>query len=167
MSYRRRPAVIVMGVSGSGKSTVGKALAAALGSTFIDGDELHPAASIAKMRGGRPLDDADRAPWLRAIASALSDRDARPEGVVVACSALKRAYRDLLRRAGAAGFVFLEADRPSIELRFDRRPHHFMPRTLIASQFEALEAPADTETDILTLAATEPVERLVQGAIGF
>jgi carbohydrate kinase (thermoresistant glucokinase family) len=96
-----RLSVIVMGVSSSGKCTFGSALARATGLDFVDGDDLHPSANIDKMRRGEPLDDADRAPWLREVARVLADDSAHPAGVVVACSSLKRAYRDALREVGS------------------------------------------------------------------
>ena len=101
------PRVVVMGVAGSGKSTVGAALAAALGVTFVEGDRLHPAANVAKMAGGEPLDDDDRWPWLARVRAALRQEG----GVVVACSALARRYRDLLRQADGTRFVFLDVTR--------------------------------------------------------
>ena len=130
--------VVVMGVSGSGKSTIGQAVADALGAAFVDGDDLHPAANVAKMAAGIPLTDADRGPWLRAVGRTLAaGGDA---GVVVACSALKRAYRDLIR-SEAPGTVFAELDGPR-ELLEQRmiRPGHFMPASLLDSQLAPPEA---------------------------
>lgn len=129
--------VVVMGVSGSGKSTVGRAVADALGASFVDGDDLHPAANVAKMAAGIPLTDADRAPWLRAVGRTLADGD--DAGMVVACSALKRSYRDLIRDE-APGTVFAELDGPR-ELLQERmiRPGHFMPASLLDSQLATLE----------------------------
>jgi carbohydrate kinase (thermoresistant glucokinase family) len=165
----RRPPfpVVVMGVSGSGKSRVGAALALALHADFVDGDELHSPASIDKMRRGEPLDDADRAPWLGAVADVLADVNAHPHGVVVACSALKRSYRDVLRTVRGLHFVFLDAGRPLIERRFEERQGHFMPAALIAGQFETLEKPGGTETDIVTVDAALPVASAVRTAIDF
>jgi carbohydrate kinase (thermoresistant glucokinase family) len=159
--------VVVMGVSGSGKSLVGAALARALHADFVDSDELHSPASIDKMRRGEPLDDAERAPWLGAVANVLADGKARPNGVVVACSALKRRYRDVLRAVQGLHFVFLDAGRPLIERRFENRPGHFMPAALIASQFEALEKPGGAETDVLTVDADLPVAAAVRAAVAF
>lgn len=129
--------VVVMGVSGSGKSTVGRAVADALGAPFVDGDDLHPAANVAKMAAGIPLTDADRVPWLRAVGRTLAEGD--DAGVVVACSALKRSYRDLIRDE-APGTVFAELDGPR-ELLQERmiRPGHFMPVSLLDSQLATLE----------------------------
>ncbi|MCI0156134.1 gluconokinase [Leifsonia shinshuensis] len=129
--------VVVMGVSGSGKSTIGQGVADALGATFVDGDDLHPAANVTKMTAGIPLTDADREPWLRAVGRTLADGG--DAGVVVACSALKRSYRDLIR-SEAPGTVFAELDgtRELLEERMIR-PGHFMPASLLDSQLATLE----------------------------
>ena len=148
--------VVVMGVSGSGKTTVGEALAAALGVPFADGDALHPAANVAKMAAGIPLDDADRAPWLDTIGAVLA---AGP--VVVACSALKHAYRDHLRAAAPRlELVFLEVDRATL---LDRMTHrtHFMPPTLLDSQLATLEPPTADEHAIVVDGAV-PLAELVE-----
>jgi gluconolactonase len=146
-------AVVVMGVSGAGKTTVGRALAELLGADFIDGDDLHSDAARAKMSAGHPLDDDDRWPWLDRIAAALREkRSAR--GAVVACSALRRAYRDRLR-AGVGPtlrFVYLKAAPDLMRARVASRKGHYMPASLVDSQFAALEPP-DGETDVVTMAA--------------
>lgn len=132
--------IVVMGPSGSGKSLVGAAVAAALRAEFIDGDDLHPRANIAKMSAGVALTDADRAPWLDAVAAALH----RPR-IVVACSALRRAYRDRIRSL-APGTVFVELVVPPAQLRTRvSRRDHFMPATLIDSQLATLEPLASDE----------------------
>ncbi len=148
-----RLAVIVMGVSGAGKTTVGKRLAETLGVEFIDGDDLHSPEARAKMGAGQPLDDADRWPWLDRIAAALAD-PAAPRGRVVACSALKRAYRDRLRAGGglALRFVYLEADRELMRIRVAGRRGHYMPASLVDSQFATLEPPVG-EADVVTIVA--------------
>jgi len=157
--------VIVMGVSASGKSTVGAALARALALPFVEGDQLHSRDNIEKMSRGEPLTDEDRAPWLRAIAALLADEARYPRGVVVACSVLKTIYRDELRAASpAVRFVFLEASPELIAARMGARRHHFMPATLAASQFAALERPDVAERDVIILDAALPVEALVQQA---
>ncbi len=151
-----------MGVSASGKSTVGGALARALSLPFVEGDELHSRHNIEKMSRGEPLTDEDRAPWLEAIASLLGDEARYPRGVVIACSALKASYRDELRAASdAVTFVFLDASPELITSRMAARRHHFMPPALEASQFAALEPPASTDPDVITLDAALPVEALV------
>jgi carbohydrate kinase (thermoresistant glucokinase family) len=148
--------VVVMGVSGSGKTTVGAALADALGLRFVDGDALHPEANVAKMAAGIPLDDADRAPWLDAIGAVLA---AGP--VVVACSALKRVYRDRLRAAAPPlQLVFLDGDRAVLAARMAARPGHFMPTSLLDSQLATLERP-DADEHALTADIDEPVATIV------
>ena len=162
----KRLPVVVMGVSASGKTTLGAALARAMGLPFIEGDTLHSAHNIEKMRRGEPLDDADRAPWLAVIAARLADRRQYPRGVVVACSALRAGYRDRLRQAAPGlAFVFLDASPTLIEARMAARHHHFMPASLAASQFATLERPAAGETDVLMLDAARPVEALTAAAV--
>ncbi len=161
---KRRP-VVVMGVSASGKTTVGAALAHALVLPFVEGDALHTPHNIEKMSRGEPLDDADREPWLAAIAATLADRRRYPRGVVVACSALKAAYRAQLR-AAAPGivFVFLDASPELVAARMAARRHHFMPASLAASQFATLERPTRAEADVVTLDAGQPVQALAVAA---
>ena len=131
------PLLVVMGVSGSGKSTVGAAVAQRLGVPFADADDFHPAANIAKMTAGEALDDEDRRPWLEAIGRWLA---AHPDGGVMSCSALKRTYRDQLRgHAAAVEFLHLEGSREVITHRQASRPGHFMPASLLTSQFQTLE----------------------------
>lgn len=131
-----------MGVAGAGKSTLGAALAQRLGWPFRDGDDLHPPANVARMAAGTPLTDADRAPWLDAVAGWIADH---PEGVI-ACSALKRAYRD---RLGPATVVYLHGDPDLIAARLKARPGHFFAADLLASQFADLEPPAPEEQPIV------------------
>ena len=137
---------VVMGVSGCGKSRIGAAFAQAKGLRFVDGDDLHPAANIAKMRRGAPLTDADRAPWLAQVGAVLA-RD----GTVVACSALKRAYRDQIRQAAAASvtFLYLRGSRAVLLARMQARPGHFMPPSLLDSQLATLEEPSLDETFVM------------------
>jgi gluconokinase len=130
-----------MGVSGSGKSTVGAELAARLGVPFVDGDALHPVANVAKMAAGIPLDDADRWPWLDAVGTRLAESP-----VVVACSALRRSYRDRLRAAAPdVRFVLLDGSRELLAARTGARLDHFMPPALLDSQLATLERPAPDE----------------------
>jgi gluconokinase len=147
-----RPLIVVMGVSGSGKSTIGALLAAALDCPFIDGDDLHPPDNRTKMAAGIALDDADRAPWLARIAQTLQHWRLAGQGGVVACSALKRAYRQVLG-ADDVRFVYLIENQDSVRSRLRRRRGHFMPPSLIDSQFEALETPQADEPVILAPAA--------------
>lgn len=149
-----------MGVSGVGKSTVGAALAARLGVPFEDADDLHPAANVAKMRAGHPLDDEDRWPWLDAVGRWLAEH---PDGGVMACSALKRSYRDRLRRhAPQARFLLLQGPREVVERRQADRPGHFMPPTLMGSQLAILE-PLEPDEDGIVLDVDRGVEEVVQG----
>lgn len=149
--------VVVGGVSGSGKTTVGVALAERLGVAFCDGDDLHPPENVAKMRDDVPLTDEDRWPWLEAIGDWLTDN---PEGVVV-CSALRRAYRDLLHeRGGEVDVLLLHGDRELIRERQAGRGQHFMPTTLLDSQFDTLEPLEPDETGI-TVDVTQDVSSIV------
>lgn len=146
---------VFMGVSGAGKSTLGAAVAAALGWPFYDGDDLHPAANVAKMSAGIPLTDADRRPWLARLHDLIADHLARGEPAVVACSTLKRGYRKQLR-AGNEGliFVYLRGDRERIGRRLARRQGHYMPAGLLASQFADLEEPGPEEALVVDIDAT-------------
>src|SRR5258705_6156885 len=136
-----------MGVSGSGKTTVGEQFARALGVEFLEGDALHPAANVERMAAGIPLTDDDRRPWLLAIAQRLRDAARAGSGLVVACSALQRRYRDLLRSSSAANLqvVHLARARPLIAERMTHRTGHYMPPSLLDSQLATLEPPAPDE----------------------
>ncbi|WP_400996475.1 gluconokinase [Agromyces sp. GXQ0307] len=137
-----------MGVSASGKSTVGERLAERLGVPFVDGDDLHPGSNVEKMRAGRPLDDDDRRPWLDRVGEVLA-ASADP-GIVVACSALRRTYRDrILRSAPATRFVHLDLSEGELAERVGARAGHFMPATLLASQLATLEPPAADEPAVV------------------
>jgi gluconokinase len=141
-------AIVVMGVSGAGKTTLGRALAAALGSQFVEGDTLHPPANVAKMAAGVPLDDADRRPFLESVAAALAA--GRERGIVVTCSALKRRYRDLLRAAVPdAVFVLPTVERDALAARLATRHNHYMPASLLDSQLATLEPPTADERAII------------------
>lgn len=135
--------IVLMGVSGSGKTTIGKALAADLGWAFIEGDDFHPAANVEKMRSGSPLTDEDRRPWLQALRGRVEEACERNEDVIVACSALKDDYRDFLERDDPAcvHFVYLRGSEDLIRRRLAEREGHFMDPALLRSQFEALEPP--------------------------
>ena len=144
--------IVVMGVSGCGKSTVGRVLADRLGWVFQEGDDLHPASNVAKMRAGVPLTDEDRWPWLDRVAGWIEGRLVAGESGVVACSALKRAYRERLSRPGDVVFVHLEVDRNTLEERLAGRRGHYMPAALLASQLETLEEPG-TDEDVIRVDA--------------
>lgn len=136
-----------MGVAGSGKSTIGAMFARALHLAFLEGDDLHPAQNVERMAAGIPLTDDDRRPWLLAIAGQLRDAQRAGMGLVVACSALKRSYRDLLRSVGAADvrFVYLTGTRALLAERLANRRGHYMPAALLDSQLATLEEPAADE----------------------
>jgi len=135
--------VVLMGVSGSGKTTIGRVLADELGWTFLDADDFHPPASVAKMAAGMALSDEDRWPWLDRLAGELRALDERRSNVVLACSALKQAYRDRLKRAGELRWAYLKGDAATIEPRLAARRGHYMPASLLASQLATLEEPAE------------------------
>ncbi|MEF8939200.1 MAG: gluconokinase [Salinivenus sp.] len=146
--------VVLMGVSGSGKTTVGTRLAEALGWTFADGDDFHPSANVEKMRRGEPLTDADRWPWLRALRDYIGERLANDAPAVVACSALKAAYREvLLGDNPGAKLVYLRGGYTLIRRRMEARPDHFFNAEMLDSQFEALEEPAPDEALIVDIDA--------------
>ena len=151
--------MVVMGVTGSGKTTVGEALAEAIGAIFVDGDRLHPEANIAKMSAGIPLDDDDRWPWLAKVGETLRRQ---PAPVIVGCSALKRAYRDFItERAGAPVlFIYLDGSRELISTRMHERTGHFMPTSLLDSQFATLEAPGKDE-DAIAVSIDAPLDLIV------
>jgi gluconokinase len=154
-------ALIVMGVAGSGKSTLGTALAGEIGCPFLEGDDFHSPQAIERMRAGIPLADADRWPWLDRLGHAISDQVGSHRIVVAACSALRKVYRDRLREAIAApvGFVLLDTDPQELSRRMSNRPHHYMPPSLLASQLETLERPEPDEHAIV-LDARRPIADL-------
>jgi gluconokinase len=153
-------AVVVMGVSGCGKTTFAKRLADAIGGAFIEADDYHSDASIEKMRSGRALDDEDREPWLRAVAEAAADSVEIP---VVACSALKRSYRDILRAGTPAVFLHLDVPVDVVRSRVRGRGGHFFSESLVASQFETLE-PLELDEDGVALDATRSLPELLDTA---
>lgn len=150
--------LVLMGVSGSGKSTVARELHRLLGWPFQEGDDLHPPANVEKMRSGQPLNDQDRVPWLAAVARWIDGQLAAGQPGIITCSNLKRAYRRLTigDRQGVT-LVYLKADRPVIEERLQQRVHQYMPPSLLGSQFETLEEPGPDE---------HPVTVAVQGTVG-
>lgn len=155
--------VVVMGVSGSGKTSVGRHLAAVLGWSFAEGDDFHPPANVAKMAGGTPLTDADRWPWLDAIGRWIAAETAENRSAVVACSALKRRYRDRLRLAWPAlRLVFLRVDREELHRRLVARSEHFFPAGLLDSQLQDLEPP---QADEQAMVVSGDVDGIVRSLI--
>lgn len=153
-------AVVVMGVSGCGKSCIGEAIANHVGGYLIEGDQFHPPANIEKMSAGIPLNDDDRADWLARLGQELVSALQTHAHPVLTCSSLKRKYRDRLREAvPGLGFVFLELSREEAAQRVGNRPGHFMPASLIDSQFATLEPPHG-EPSTLALDATQPIDTL-------
>ncbi len=158
-------AVVVMGVSGCGKSAVATGLAGVCGWRAVDADDLHTPQAVAKMRSGQALDDADRLPWLDRVGAVLASGAAGGHGVVVACSALRRVYRDRLRAAcPGVHFVFLDGSRELIAERMARRQDHYMPTSLLDSQLQTLERPAADETDVVHVDIHQPLLAVVQQA---
>ena len=160
------PAIVVMGVAGCGKTAVGEALAKALGADFIEGDRLHPPENVARMARGEPLTDALREGWLDAIGERVATSVAGGRRAVAACSALKRAYRDRLTRfCPELVFLYLKIDRNTAWRRVSNRKGHFMPASLVDSQFATLEEPTADERAV-TVDGTRTVAGLVKGIVG-
>ena len=158
-------ALVVMGVSGSGKSTIADKLAERLNWTYEDGDKFHPASNVAKMSAGQPLTDEDRWPWLKAIAAEIDRACAAGEHIVIGCSALKRSYRDVLMRGRTdTRLVYLDGTQSLIADRLSHRKGHFMPPGLLISQFAALEPPTPDERPV-TVSIDAEVEVIVDRII--
>jgi gluconokinase len=158
-------ALIVMGVSGSGKSTIAQKLAQRLGWTYEDGDRFHPASNVAKMSAGHPLTDEDRWPWLQAIANEIDRACKSGEHAVIACSALKRSYRDVLVHGRSdIRIVYLRGTQELIAGRLAQRKGHFMPPGLLASQFKTLEPPGKDENPV-TVSIEASVEEIVDDTV--
>ncbi|PWC14689.1 gluconokinase [Brenneria corticis] len=158
--------IILMGVSGSGKSSAGAALARAIQAKFIDGDDLHPRANIQKMAGGTPLNDEDRAPWLERLNDAAYSLFHKNETGIIVCSALKKRYRDRLRRDNEGMiFLYLKGSFDIILARHRARAGHFMPTELLKSQFDALEEPGGDEPDVLTIDIDGSMEEVVNRCV--
>jgi gluconokinase len=157
---------VVMGVAGSGKTVVGTELARELGVAFVDGDDYHPPGNVKKMAAGLPLDDADRAGWLRSLASRIREAHDTGEGLVVACSALKRKYRDVLRAAAPdVRFVFLNGPKSLIAERLESRRGHYMPASMLESQLATLEPPV-AEENAIAADITQTPRQIVSGLLG-
>jgi carbohydrate kinase (thermoresistant glucokinase family) len=154
-------ALVLMGVSGSGKSTIGEALSRRLGWRYEDGDSFHPAANVAKMSAGQPLTDEDRWPWLKAIAAEIERCRQGQEHIIIACSALRKAYRDILVHGqDDTRIVYLDGSQNLIADRLQRRKGHFMPPGLLDSQFATLEPPGPDERPVV-VCIDAPVETIV------
>ncbi|MBP7688471.1 MAG: gluconokinase [Thermoflexales bacterium] len=158
--------IVIMGVSGCGKTTIGQQLADRLGWPFFDGDAFHPPANIDKMSRGIPLNDEDRAGWLDAIADRMRELLAVGQSSVFACSALKQKYRDQLQMFDQVKFVYLRGDYDLIWSRMQQRPGHYMKPNMLASQFEALEEPRDALTLDIGQPPDQMVEHIIQTLIG-
>ena len=155
--------VIVMGVSGCGKTTVGELLAERLGWEFLDADVFHPASNVAKMQAGTPLGDADRVAWLAGLRKAIAARLASNRKTVLACSALREGYRRELRHAGEPiRFVYLKGDYATIHQRIADRKSHYMPSSLLGSQFDTLEEPVDAIVVPVELSPADAVEEIIR-----
>ncbi len=154
--------IVIMGVAGCGKTTVGEKLSEVMGIPFLDGDTLHPQANIEKMAAGIPLSDNDRLPWLEAVGRAFASSETP---LIIGCSALKRAYRDVIGKIAQEGvtFIHLTGSREIIAERMAKRTRHFMPLTLLDSQFATLESPGDDE-DAIVIDIDQPIDVIVQSA---
>lgn len=158
-------AVVVMGVSGSGKTAVAIGLAEATGLRAVDADDLHSPEAVARMRAGHPLSDMDRFPWLDRVGAVLAESAASPQGVVMACSALRRVYRDRLRAAcPGVRFLFLDGSRELIAARLSQRSGHYMPASLLDSQLQTLERPGADESDAQRVDIDQPLPTVLQCA---
>ncbi len=160
------PIVVVMGVAGSGKSTVAALLAQRLGAAFADGDDFHPPANVAAMAAGRPLTDDDRWPWLAAVRDWIAAQHAAGRAVVVPCSALRRTYRDMLREAGPVRFVHLTGSAELLAERIGARTGHFMGPAMLAGQLATLEPLGPDEPGVVVDVAAEPA-RIVAAALDY
>lgn len=158
--------IVIMGVTASGKTTIGTRASKRLGWRFYDADEFHPPENIAKMSRGEPLTDADREPWLKALHDKMAEEERAGRSAIFACSALKQRYRDILSDGlSTVRFVFLKGDPEVLQARLDHRKGHFMPRTMLPSQMAALEEPAPG--DALILDASKPPSALVDELADF
>ena len=157
--------LIVIGISGSGKTSISKMLAAQLKIDFIEGDDLHPQENIDKMKNGIALTDADRLPWLSIIKEKLLTKIIRQENFVLSCSALKVSYRDILREAGNIKFLFLKVGEEEVSERLEHRKGHFMPKSLIHSQIETLEIPSNKEKDIIIIDASKQPQDVLKECV--
>ncbi len=161
MNEREAQFFVIMGVSGCGKTTIGEALAAHLNCRFFDADDFHPPENIAKMERGTPLDDLDRAPWLARLAALIQEYLDNGETAVLACSALKRRYRDELRVNQQVQFIYLEGNFELVWQRMQARQNHYMKAEMLHSQYDALEPPAEDE------AIAVPIDQTVDDILAY
>jgi len=162
---KRGQVIFVIGVSGSGKSTVAEALSSRRGAIFLEGDSFHSAENVERMRSGKPLTDEMRWGWLTALGQAACANAGAGHDVIVACSGLKKAYRDLLRQeAGPCRMLFLDGHRELIRDRMLARVDHYMPPTLLDSQFDTLEPPGRDEPDVIHLSISQSPQALIEEA---
>ncbi|HIV15382.1 MAG TPA: gluconokinase [Candidatus Avisuccinivibrio pullicola] len=157
--------IVIMGVCGSGKTSVGLAIAEKLGCRFLDGDDLHPRANIIKMGEGHPLNDEDRQPWLERISDVFFSLSRRSENAVIVCSALKKKYRDVLRNGNDLIFVHLVGDYDTILNRMKKRQGHYMKENMVKSQFDTLEMPGADEKDVIAIDITPPLDVVIARAV--
>ncbi len=156
---------VIFGVSGSGKTLIGRMLAEKLNIDFIEGDDFHPKTNVEKMKAGHPLTDADRMPWLKIISQDIATHIYANEGFVLSCSALKKNYRDILRKAGNFRFLFLDVSEAILTERMSYRKNHFMPASLLHSQIETLEIPGKVESDVIQIDANQIPNAVVKEII--
>ena len=158
--------IVIMGVSGSGKTTIGQKLAQRLGWAFYDGDDFHPPQNVAKMSAGQPLNDDDRAGWLETLASLIQKETESGSGGVLACSALKEKYRRILKRGGAVCFIYLKGSFELIQSRMQNRGGHFMKAEMLKSQFATLEEPAGALTLNIELSEKQIIQKIIENLSG-
>ena len=157
---------VVMGVCGSGKTSVAQAIAHKYGATFIDGDDLHPRANIVKMASGNPLNDDDRAPWLERIGDVFFSLQRRSLSGVVVCSALKKSYRDIIRKDNdGLIFIHLRGSMETILERMAARQGHYMKKEMVQSQFDTLQVPGDDEPDVIEVCIEKPLDEVINDVI--
>lgn len=165
MSKNKGKSFILMGVSGTGKTSIGTEVTRRLGMKLIDGDDLHPRANIIKMGSGQPLNDQDRAPWLERIRDAAFSLEQKSEKGIIVCSALKKQYRDLIRDGNDVKFIFLHGDFDLVLKRMQQRQGHYMKAEMLRSQFETLEVPQADETDVYPIDIDAPFAEVVERCV--
>ncbi|MGC7589401.1 gluconokinase [Bisgaard Taxon 46] len=165
MSEKKGKSFILMGVSSTGKTTVGTAVAQRLGIKLIDGDDLHPRANIIKMAQGNPLNDEDRAPWLERIRDAAFSLEQKSEVGIIVCSALKKKYRDMIRDGNDVNFIFLHGPFELVLERMKQRKGHYMKVEMLKSQFDTLEVPQEDEKDVIPISIDGTFDEVVERCV--